>query len=239
VAVAEVAVEPGLVDGADRPEPHRDRRELPELRHQAGVRVGGQPPAVAAHLHPEVVEVVLGEAPLEVGAGIDPRRGVALEVHLVAGGPVVLAPEEVVEPDLVQRGRRGERGEVPADALRHVVGARHHDGRVPPDERPDAALHVLVAREPRLELGRDRVDVGGGDGGGEPDALLAGALEQPHQQVAGAVAAMGVDHGVEGVQPLARLTRVDVRQLVAESVEHEAHASSVAPTPPSRDHRAP
>ncbi len=41
-AVVEVAVEARLVDRADRPEAHRDRRELPEVGHQARVRVGGQ-----------------------------------------------------------------------------------------------------------------------------------------------------------------------------------------------------
>ena len=34
--------------------------------------------------------------------------GVALEVDMVAGAPVVLAAEEVVEADLVEDGRRGE-----------------------------------------------------------------------------------------------------------------------------------
>ena len=43
-AVLEVAVEAGLVDRADRPEAHRDRRELPEVRHQPRVRVGAAGP---------------------------------------------------------------------------------------------------------------------------------------------------------------------------------------------------
>ena len=41
-AVVEVAVVAGLVDRADRAEAHRDRRELPEVRHQARVRVRAQ-----------------------------------------------------------------------------------------------------------------------------------------------------------------------------------------------------
>src|ERR1019366_282763 len=39
VAVVEVAVEARLVDGVERPEAHGNRRELPELRHQARVRI--------------------------------------------------------------------------------------------------------------------------------------------------------------------------------------------------------
>jgi hypothetical protein len=41
-AVLEVAVVAGLVDRADRAEAHRDRRELPEVRHQPRMRVGAQ-----------------------------------------------------------------------------------------------------------------------------------------------------------------------------------------------------
>jgi hypothetical protein len=47
---------------------------------------------------------------------------------------VVLAAEEVVEADLIERGR------------------------VPPDVGPDPPLDVLVAGEPRLAFRRDRVD---------------------------------------------------------------------------------
>ena len=38
-AVVQVAVEARLVDRVDRGQAHRDRRELPEVRHQPGVRV--------------------------------------------------------------------------------------------------------------------------------------------------------------------------------------------------------
>ena len=53
-AVLQVPVEVGLVDGVERPEPHRDRRELPEVRHQPGVGVRGQaarPGLAALQLH--------------------------------------------------------------------------------------------------------------------------------------------------------------------------------------------
>ena len=49
-------------------------------------------------------ELVLAQAALEEGPGVDAGGGVALEVHLVAGLPVGLAAEEVVEADLVQAG---------------------------------------------------------------------------------------------------------------------------------------
>ena len=118
--VLEVAVEVGLVDGVERAEAHRHRGELPEVGHEPGVRVAttarpGRPGAL--QLQAEVVELVLGQAALQEGPGVDARGGVALEVDLVAGLAVVLAPEEVVEADLVEAGRAGEGGEVAADAL--------------------------------------------------------------------------------------------------------------------------
>ena len=59
--------------------------------------------AGAADLHAEVVEILFGEATFEVRTGVDARGGVALVVDVVAGEAVVLAFEEVVEADLVER----------------------------------------------------------------------------------------------------------------------------------------
>ena len=153
-----------------------------------------------------------------------PGRGVALEVDLVAdAGGEVLAAEEVVEADLVQR--RGARvgGDVAADAD-GLVRARHHDRGVPADVGADAALDVLVAREPRLALGRDGVDVVGAAQRGHADLALAGALEQLQHQEPGALAAVGVDGGVERLEPLAGLVRVDVGQLAGQTVGDDAES---------------
>ena len=96
-AVLEVAVVAGLVDRADRPEAHRDRRELPEVGHEARMRVRAQ--ALARHrLAPEVVELVLGQATLEEGPGVDPGRRVALVEDLVAGSLAVLARKKWLKP---------------------------------------------------------------------------------------------------------------------------------------------
>src|ERR1039457_4178893 len=122
---------------------------------------------------PEPVELVLGKPALEEGARVDAGRRVSLEEHLVAGFAVVLAAEEVVEAHLVQAGRAGVGGDVAAYAHAGAVRAGHHHGGVPPDVRPDPTLDVLVAREPRLVLGRDGVDVVGAAQAGHADLLLA------------------------------------------------------------------
>ena len=182
-AGVQVPVEPGLVDRADRAEAHRHRGELPELRHQPRVRVGRQAVRRLGLLLAEAVELVLGEPALEVGAGVDARGGVALEVDLVAhrrvarGVGVVLAAEEVVEAHLVER----RRGRVGGDVAAHadgLVGPRHHDRRVPADVGADAPFDVLVAGEPGLALRRDGVDVVGAAQRRHPDLAFAGALEQ-------------------------------------------------------------
>src|SRR5699024_8062661 len=116
-AVVQVAVEARLVDRVHRAQAHGDGRELPEVGHAVRVRVGGDAVALAAgDLLAEAVEVLLAQAALEERAGVHAGGGVALEEDLVAAALVVLAAPEVVEADLVERGRGGVGGDVAADA---------------------------------------------------------------------------------------------------------------------------
>ena len=213
-AVLHVAVEPGLVDRVERGQAHRHGRELPEVRHQPRVRVGREALAdTVLHLLTEARELRLVEPALEERAGVDAGGGVALDVDLVAAALVALAAEEVVEADLVERRRRLVRRDVPADLEALAVGRRDGHGGVPAQERADPALDVLVAREPRLALRRDRVDVVGAAQRRDADVLLAGPLEQSQHHVARAAAAPVADHGVERLEPLLGLVGVDVGEL--------------------------
>ena len=143
--VVEVPVEARLVDRRQRADAHRDRGELPEVGHQARMRIRAQ--ALPGHdLLPEVVELVLGESALEEGAGVDAGRGVPLEEDLVAHPGRVLAPEEVVEAHLVQAGGGGVRGEVTADAR---ASWRWRAGPWPPrSSAPSAGCAAPSARRP-------------------------------------------------------------------------------------------
>jgi len=102
--VVEVPVEPGLVDRVEGGQAHRHAGVLPELRHQAGVRVAGE--TGEQGLLPEPVELVLLEPAFEVGPGVHAWGGVPLEVDVVAAAGCVLAAEEMVEAHLVQRRSR-------------------------------------------------------------------------------------------------------------------------------------
>ena len=167
----------------------------------------------------EPVELLLGQAALEERAGVHAGGGVALEEDLVAAARVVLAAEEVVEADLVERRRRGVRRDVAADADAGALRAVHHDRGVPAQPRAVAALDLLVAGEPRLVLGRDGVDVVGRRQRRDADLPLAGALEQLEHDVARPGAAALVDDAVEGVEPLLGLLGVDVRELAGDAVQ--------------------
>ena len=158
-AVVQVAVEPCLVDGVHRTEAHGHGRELPEIGHTVRVRVAGHTALGAGDLLAETVHVVLAEPTLEERASVHAGGGVALEEDLVAAAGVVLAAEEVVEADLVQRGRGGVGGDVAAHTDARPLGAVHHDRRVPAHPLAVAALDALVAGELGFHLRRDGVDV--------------------------------------------------------------------------------
>ena len=230
-AVVQVLVELRLVDRVHRPDAHRHRGELPEVGHEARVRVGGHAgralPGELGRLLAEAVHLLLVEAPLEEGAGVHAGGGVALEEDLVATARVVLAAPEVVEAHLVEGRRRGVGGDVPADADPGALGAVDLDRGIPADPGAVAALDLLVTRVPGLVLGGDGVDVVRRRQRGDPDVLHPGALEQAQHDVASALPAGLVDEVVDGLEPLRRLLGVDVREVGRDAVEDGAVAEVV------------
>src|SRR5690606_33651168 len=98
------------VDALDRPQTHGHGRELPEVGHQPGMRIGRY--ALAVHFATEVEELFLRQPAFEEGARIDAGRGVALEVDQIAAVPFMRRMPEMVEADAEQRAHRGEAGDV-------------------------------------------------------------------------------------------------------------------------------
>src|SRR5690606_25033788 len=96
--------------------------------------------------------------------------------------------------------------------------------RVPPDVRADAALDVLIAREPGLPLRRDGVDVVGGGQRRDAHLPFPRPLQQPEHHVPRTFGAAGVDHLVQGLDPFGGLLRVDVRQLAGQAVADDRAA---------------
>ena len=106
-----------------------------------------------------------------------------------------------------------------------LFGPGHHDRRVPADDPADAALHLLVAREPRLVLGGDGVDVVGLDHGRDADLEMLGVGQHLADDVPGPARSLGGDQVVERFEPLSRLVGIDVGKLLEEGVE--GHLSSL------------
>ena len=209
-AVGEVLVVLRLPDRVDRAETHRHGRELPELRHEARVRVRAQPAAGVRLLLAEPVELVLRESAFEVGAGVHAGGGVALVEDLVSARGVVATAEEPVVADLVQRRARRVGRDVSADGDAGALGAVHRDRGVPADPATVLALELLVTGERRLVLGRDRVDVVRRRHHRNSEVQILRPLEQAEHDVATAATALLLDEGVEGLLPFGGFLRVRV-----------------------------
>ena len=167
-------------------------------------------PPPAASSRRKFSRCCLGQPAFEKRAGVHAGRGVALEINLVAGVVVALAVEEVVEGDFVQRGGRGERRDVAADAGVVAVGADDHRHRVPADDALDPALDLAIAGIGRLLVGGNRVDVGRGGGERQLDARPMGRLVEHGEQILDPLRPFGLQHVVERFEPLLRFGRINI-----------------------------
>ena len=175
------------------------------------MRVRREP--LSVDLLAKLVEVVLGDAALQEGAGVDSGRGVALHVDQVAAVGLVGRVPEVVEADVVERRGGGEARDVAAELAGEAVRLHHHRQRVPPNERSDAPLDCGI---PGSVLGtrfRNGVDVGSVDRERQAGAALARVIHERCEQEVGALDAVPIDDGLERVDPLPGLDGVDVGHL--------------------------
>ncbi|MDT4845168.1 hypothetical protein FQZ97_791470 [compost metagenome] len=172
------------------------------------MRVGRQ--ALAVDFAAEVVHLRFVDAAFEEGAGVDARRGVALEEDQVAAVLVGRRLEEVVEADVVEGRRRREAGDVTAQVGVLQVGAHHHGQRVPAHQRADAAFHEQVAGHARFVGHRDGVAVRRGDGVGQLGATAGGQLAQAGHQVMRTIVTLAVEDGFQRVQPFLGFDGIDV-----------------------------
>lgn len=206
--VLQIAHEARLVDAHDRAQAHGHGRELPEVRHQPGVRVGGQP--LAIHLAAEVIQLLLGQAAFHERAGVDARRGVPLGEQQVAAVIVRRGMPEVVEPDVIQRRGGCEGRDMPAEFGRDAVGLDHHRHRIPADIGTNAVFHRAVARVLGFQVRGNGVDVGGIGRVREVGPAAARLVDQALQQGVRPFGAVGLQHGGQGINPLLGLLRVDI-----------------------------
>ena len=196
-AMGQVAVRLRLIDRVDRAEAHRDGRKLPELRHEARVRIAGESVRGTRLLLPEAVELVFAQASLEKRASVHSGRGVSLIENLVAAASVILTTEKVVVPDLIEGCGTGIGRDVAADTDTGPLRTVHGDRGVPANPGTVLALELFVAREDRLVFWCDRVEVVGGRHHRHTEMQFFGSLQQAEHDVSATLVAVLRDEGVE------------------------------------------
>ena len=145
----------GLIDRHDRAKPHGDRGQLPEVRHQPGVRVGRQ--TLAIDLFTVVIHLLFGQPAFKEGTRINTWRAVALDIDKVATKVAAGRPEEVVEAHFIEGGARHIAGDMAANAAVLAVGTCHHRRHVPANHGADLALHEEVTGHGCLAVDRNGV----------------------------------------------------------------------------------
>ena len=216
--VLQVAHEARLVHRRQRPQAHRAGGELPEVRHQPGVGVAAEaahrlalrPGRGGAHLLPVMVQVGLAQAAFGKGPRIDAGGRVRLEEHQIAAVPGMPGAKEVVEAHLEQVGRRGIAGDVAAQLTLPRIGAHHHRQRVPAHHGSQALLDLEVAREGRLFVQRDGVQVRRLPLRLPGQGVAAGLVLQRGEDESGALGAAFAHQRGQRIQPFAGLGRVGV-----------------------------
>ena len=178
--ILEVLHETRLVNRHDRPQPHRNGGELPEVRHQPGMRIGGEPVFVQCFLA-ERSQLLLAEAPLEEGARVNAGRRMPLEKYQVTIVDLVRCTKKMHKPDVVKRCGGSKACDMPAELARFSVGVDHHRRGVPADHRANAVFDRLVTRDRTLHRQRYGVDVGGGRRERQVSAGTASFIDQAFQ----------------------------------------------------------
>ena len=157
-----------------------------------------------------MVQVLLRQAAFQVGPGVDARGGMALDVEQVAAEGVGGGAPEMVEADLVQRGRGCVGGDVAAVLGTLPVGLHDHGHGVPADVGLEAPLDGPVARVLGLLPERDGIQVGGVGPERQVGAGTARVIHHLVQQELGALRAGGAQDGIDGLDPLAGLFGIQV-----------------------------
>ena len=155
-------------------------------------------------------QLLLGEASFEIGARVDPGRGVALDEQHVARMLIRGGTPEVVEPHLVEGRGRGVGGDMTAVLRGDPVGLHHHRHRIPADVRLDAPLEFAVAGIVRLVSRRDAVEVSGVGSERQVSAGATRVVDQLFEQIVRTLGTVRLEHRVDGLQPLAGFTRIKV-----------------------------
>ena len=128
-AAVHVFHEAGLVDSHHRPQPHGHCWKFPEIGHQPGVRIRGQPPTV--DFPAKMTQLLFTESSFYKSSGIDTRRAVPLKIDHIGSVRGVRALEEPVKANFVYRRYRCIGCDMATEAQSTFIGSCHHRHSIP------------------------------------------------------------------------------------------------------------
>ena len=172
-------------------------------------------PGGGAGLAAVMGKLLLAQAPFEKRARVDARRRVRLKIDQVAAvGTRLLSggsgAKEMVEADLEQIRRRSVAGNMAAQLGISAVGSHHHRQRIPAHDRGQTLLDLEIAGKLRLVDEVDAIAVRRVEHRRQLHPAPARMIQQAAQEVGRALAAFGLDQGVERIEPFARLLRIGI-----------------------------
>ncbi len=170
--------------------------------------------ALAVDFLAEVEQLFFGQAALEVCAGIDAGRRMALDIQQVATAFGRIGMPEMVEASRKHVGDRSERADMPAQiaAILDMLAVRldHHRHRVPAHVGAQAPFELEVARAALFIVGLDRIDIGRRRRERHVDVVLSRMLEQFLDQEVGALRPLAGNDRRQGVDPFAGFLRIGI-----------------------------
>src|SRR3546814_10729925 len=98
---------------------------------------------------------------------------------------------------------------------------------MPANDRADAPFDLVVSWRARLEMRRNRVDVGGVGGERYERAVASRFFDQPFEQVVRALGTFAIEHRVECFEPLLAFLRIEVRSLFDVAGIHYPRSSRI------------
>src|SRR6267154_989697 len=119
-------------------------------------------------------------------------------------------PPEVSEADVIERRRRLETRDMPAQFRRLLVGAQDRRDRVPADDRTDLPFDLTIPRRTFLLVNRNRVNVRRVRVVGQESATIARFDDQILKQEMRPIDSFGVDYRLHRVEPFAGLNGINI-----------------------------
>ena len=124
-----------------------------------------------------------------------------LDIHQVTTPGMFRPPEEMIEADIVQSGRRCKAGDMAAEFSTPLAGAHNRGHRVPPDDGADTVFELGISRVFLTQLNRDGIDVCGCRFVGQVTPGATRVIDQLFYQEMGSFRAFAFENRLQRLEP--------------------------------------